>query len=522
MKNTMKSPVGIAVLLFTLAVAGCGQKSGTGGGDASAASGGHHKGGGGQDSIPVTVASVQTGNIARTVSVTGSIAALQDVQLSARAAGRVTVVAAREGDLVRAGQLLVQQDATDLIANVQQQQANVLAAQAKLSQAHTNYQIGVTQAQQAILQAKAQVASAQQNYLKLKGGSRPQQVLQGQASVAQAQANFQNAQTNLQRYQTLYQQGAVAKADLDTAQTTFNVDQQLLKNAQASLSLTQAGYQQEDISAAQSQVRQQQANLANAVANEKNIALRRDDILAAQASVAQAKAQLTFAQQQVANASIRSPIDGIVAARETEPGQIASPGTNLLRVVNVNTVYYEPTVSETDFVQTHVGDPVQVQVDALPGKSYGGRVVAVYPAASASNRVFSLRVNVPNPTNDLRPGMFARGSVQTEVHRNVVLVPVTALVTVQQSALQVNTSSSGDATGGASLPPQQAFIVGPGNKAVARPLTLGIISASKAEVVSGLKAGDSLITTGQNLVQPGQAVSVISGPGAKHAQVAAL
>ena len=229
----------------------------------------------------------------------------------------------------------------------------------------------------------------------------------------------------------------------------------------------------------------------------------------AKAAVQQQQATLIYDQQQVDYTAIRSPIDGIIAAREVEPGQIASPGTNLMRIVNVKTVYYEPTISETDFEQTNVGDPVLVQVDALPGRSFNGVVKAVYPAAASGSRQFTLRVAVPNPTNELRPGMFARGTLLATVHRNVVVIPVTALVPVQTDASNASTSE-GTATGGTSLPPQEVFVVGRGNKAIARPVKVGIVNASQAEITSGLKPGDTLVTVGQGQLAPGQPVKVES------------
>jgi HlyD family secretion protein len=500
-----------------LALSGCGKK----GGDAQA------KGKrGGPPVVAVQVAAVQLGTIARRIAVTGNIAALQDVSLAARVSARVTTVTVREGDHVHAGQLLVQQDTTDLESTVRQAQANVQNTQAQLAQAQTNYQIQVAQAKQNILTARAQVAAAQYNYSKVKQGSRPQQVLQGQAAVEQAKANLDNAATTLKRNQALFAQGAIARADLDTAQTTYTVNLQTYNNAKAALSLTQAGNYPQDIAYAQEQVREQQANLANQVSNEQQVLVRKQQILAAQAAVAQAQAAVRFDQQQVRYASIVSPIDGIVAARQTEPGQIATPTTTVMRIVNVRTVYYAPTISETDFAQTSVGDTVQVQADALPGRTYVGKVVAVYPAASANSRVFALRVAIDNPRQELRPGMFARGSLVTEVKRNVVVVPVGALVDAQSAGqFQVNTTSSGTATGGTTLPPQQVFVVGPGSKAVAKPVTLGLMTPNEAEVTRGLKPGDEIITTGQNLVNPGDKVNVVNAPGGRQnapATVAAL
>ncbi len=520
-----------SILIVILAGAGCGQKK-----DAAGGAGKQGAAGGGPNaSVPVEVVTVQRSTIASTVPITGSIQALQDVQLSARISGRVIAVNYREGQVVRAGQVIVQQDATDLEATAREAQANISQAEAnvssniaKLAQAKTNYILATQTAKQAVAQAKAQVAASQQNYQKIKGGSRPQQVLESQSQLLLAKANLDNALTILTRNKSLYAQGAIAKADLDTAQTNYDVLTQTYKNQQAALSLTIQGNQAEDIAAALAQLQQQQANLQTAIANQQNVQLRRDDITAAQAALQQARsavqqqqATLAYDQQQVSYATIRSPIDGIVAARETEPGQIASPGSNLMRIVNVDTVYYEPTVSETAFSQTTVGDPVQVQVDALPGRGFNGVVKAVYPAASSGSRQFTLRVAVPNPTHELRPGMFARGALMADVHRNAIVIPASALVPIVSNDPETVTSE-GTATGGTTLPPQQVFLVGPGNKAIARKVQTGIVTQSQVEVTRGLKPGDSLITVGQAQLQTGQRVKIESTANGVGATLATL
>ncbi len=511
-KATALAAAALLLLPGALTLAGCGKKSADGGAGGGGG-GGKHKNAG-PTATPVTVADVQVGTISRTVPVTGNLQALQDVSLAPRVTARVTAVTVREGDHVRAGQVLVQQDTTDLQQTVNQAQAALQNQVAQLAQAQTNYQIQVAQSKQTVLNARAAVAAAQYNYSKAKQGSRPQQVLESQASVEQAKANLDNAAITLRRNQALFQQGAIARADLDTAQTTYNVDSQTYNNAQAALSLTKAGNYPQDISYALEQVKEAQATLQNDIASLQTITVRKQQIQAAQAAVAQAKATIAYDQQQVSYATVRSPIDGIVAARSTEPGQIASSTSTIMRIVNVRSMYYEPTISESDFAQTSIGNPVQVQVDAVPGKAYTGKVVAVYPAASTSTRVFSLRVAIDDPRYELRPGMFARGSVVTLVRRNVVVVPVTALVPRQNNGgFEANTSSSGVATGGTTLPPQQVFLAGKNNKAVARPVQVGVITPAQAEITSGLQPGDPLITTGQNLVQPGDSIIVENGGG---------
>lgn len=495
----------VLLLALFVALVGCGKKPGGGQADAKGPPGIGDPGG----KIPVQVAQVTLGTITQSVPVTGSIQALQDVQLAARAAGRVVAVSVREGDFVSAGQVVVQQDATDLLANVRQAQANVESALAKVSQAQTNVQIQKTQARQGVLQAQATLAAARQNLAKVRSGLRPQEKLQQQNLLLSARANLENARTTLTRNQTLYKEGAIAKAELDTAQTNFDVLSQQYKNAQASVALAQAGGRAEDVASAQSQVSQQQTALQIALANQKQVSVRRDDILAAQAAVAQARATLAFNQQQVANASIRSPISGLVADRLTEPGQIASPGTVLMRIVNIKTMYYEPTVSETDLENIKVGNPVIVRADALPGRTFSGRIKTVFPAAAATDRTFRLRVTVPNASNLLRPGMFARGEIAVKVARSVPVIPATALLR-QASAqgFESNASSDKSITGGAFLPPSQVVVVGPDDTAQIRPVKVGIVTMTEAQITGGLRAGERIVIVGQTGLKPGDKLAI--------------
>ena len=527
--------LGMALILGSAALTGCGPKADT---TAKQKPGIGDPGG----TIPVQVATVKLGTIEQTVPVTGSIQALQDVQVSAKTSARVTAVNFREGDRVRAGQVLATQDSTDLKANVLQDQAaiasarqqvssaqqQVASAQQQVVQAYDNYRIQVSQADEAVRKDQAVVAGAEQNYLKVKGGSRPQQKLQSQASVEQAQANVDNALTTLNRNKSLYAQGAIARSELDTSQTTYNVNVQQLNNAKAALSLTLAGNQPEDIAYALQQVNQQKATLASDIANRRQVAVRRSAIAAAQASVRQTQAsvrgaeatvrqqqaKLLFDTQQINNVILRSPIDGIVAAREVEPGQVASPGTNLIRVVNLKTVYYEPTISEAAFAQAQVGNAVQVQADALTGKTYSGKVAAIYPAASASGRVFSMRVTISNPNNELRPGMFARGSLVTKIARNVPLVPTTAIVPAASAqGFESNTSSNASITTSDAAAPQQVIVLGSGNQAVVRRVQIGISTMTETQIKQGVSPGEQIVTVGQQGLKNGDKLAVQNGSG---------
>jgi RND family efflux transporter MFP subunit len=183
----------------------------------------------------------------------------------------------------------------------------------------------------------------------------------------------------------------------------------------------------------------------------------------------------------------------------------------VLRVVNVDRLYYQPTISETDYSRSHIGDPVQVKVDALPGRTFPGRIAALYPAADPTTRVFSARVEIDNPQHLLRPGMFARGTLVTQVARSVPIIPTSALVSsLSQQGFEANTSSNAPVAPGVQLPPQQVVVARPDNTAEVRSVKLGIVTMERAEVTSGLQPGERIVVVGQQGLKTGDKLSIAS------------
>lgn len=460
---------------------------------------------------PVTISPVRTGSIEQITSVTGSLSSLNQTDLSAKIAGRVISVAVHEGDPVSAGEVIVQLDPSEQQATVMQDQANVENAQAKLAQANTQYQQSIVNANVAVQNAKSVLAEAKVNLQKTITGDQQQEKEQAKDQVMQQQANYDNAAADYAREQQLYDQGAAAKMDLDNSKTQYEAQKALLDSYKQALDMALQGGRTEDIQAAQQVVDQDQLALENQIANLANVKVNRDAIVADQAAVAQARATLSFAQTQLAEMTITSPVNGFVSKRSTDPGSIANPGTALITIVDLHTVYYQPTVSDVTVSAIHNGDPVNVAVDSFPGRTFNGSVTAVYPSADPSNPVFSVRVSIPNPDLELKPGMYARGSIVTELHRGVVLIPVSTLVPRDQSTgYSLNLNSSGTATGSIAMPPQKVFLYNNG-KAEARNVEIGIIQDQNVEITSGLEPGDKLIVTGEQTLQDGDPVSL---PGA--------
>jgi HlyD family secretion protein len=436
--------------------------------------------------ISVVVSTAHTGSMPSIVEVSGDIKALKTALLSAKISGRVISVPRREGDRVSAGAVVVQQDTSDLSAQAQQADAALSGAQARLSQAITSAGVSGPQIESQIAQAKAGLDSAKARLRMVKAGARTQERAQAQNAVVQAKANYDNAKADLERMRSMHEQGAISPRQWDTAQTQYQLAAAQYDSAKQQLSLIEAGAREEEIESAEKAVVQAEEALHFAESNRSQKALREEDVKSAKAGVVQAKAALAYARQQLANASIRTPIAGTVSQRVTEPGQMASPGVPLIEVVALDSVYFEATVSEMDVDRVRTGQPVQVEVDALPGRKFQGTVQKILPTADPKSRQFTARIAVPNRAGDLRPGMFARGSIEVARHRNVVIIPKDALIS--------------NGTG-------QAVYILRGSAAKLAPVITRFESREEAEV-TGVSAGEQLVVVGQDKLSDGVKVHV--------------
>jgi len=484
------APLSVALLLVV--AAGCGPRGG------SADKTGAKSGGAGaapgkpaaESATPVRVATAKRETVTRTVPVTGSVAALQSIDLSPKVSARVVAVAGREGTPVKQGQVVVQQDTSDMARQVQQAEANLQSARAQLAQAQTNLSLQKTDSATAVQNARAGLAGAQANLALAKQPQRTEQIRQAEIAVEQAQANYDRAVADRKRYEYLVKEGAAAQATLDQYVTTEAVQKANLDSAKQSLQMSQTGGRAESIRASQEQDRQAEIALRQAQSNVQQVRMKEDAVRQAKAGVAQNEAALAYQQQQLADASIVSPIDGVIAARKTEPGQMAAPGAAVLTVVALNTVYFEAQVPETNLATLQPGQPVTVRVDALAGKTFSGKIARIYPTGNAASRIFSVRVEVPNGSQTLRPGMFARGEAVTQ-RREGVVIPKDALVATDNGFA--------------------VFVAENGGRAVRREVKVGIQTSETTEILSGVQEGEQVVVTGQDALRDGRPIRVLDG-----------
>jgi len=222
------------------------------------------------------------------------------------------------------------------------------------------------------------------------------------------------------------------------------------------------------------------------------------ELQSSSAALASAEAAESSAQAQISGLAIRlgetritSPITGYVSQRRLDPGALVGPpgGGAIVTVVRMDRLRVFLTLNEIDAMGISVGMDAHVELDAVPGKSYSGKVVRVAPAFDPLTRTLEAEVQLANETGELRPGMYGRGSIRREIHPNTPVVPV--------NAIQISSKE------------KYAFVLHD-TKVERRVLTTGaeIDDGSALEVRSGLVAGDEVVIAGADGLADGTTVRV--------------
>lgn len=210
----------------------------------------------------------------------------------------------------------------------------------------------------------------------------------------------------------------------------------------------------------------------------------------ARASVEAAQGALDLVQKSVNDTVIRAPISGLVSARLVQPGEKVSADNKLLEIVNLQKMELEAVVPAAEVARVAIGQPVELRVEGLP-ESFEGRVARINPATQAGTRSVPVYIQVANPQNLLRAGMFAEA--------RLVLASKAGVLALPQAAVRKDGSGA------------YVFAIA-GGKIERRAVTLGMAGMAgdefRTEVVSGLDAGTEIVRTDMGNLRPGTPVRI--------------
>ena len=176
------------------------------------------------------------------------------------------------------------------------------------------------------------------------------------------------------------------------------------------------------------------------------------------------------------NKELRSPIDGVVTARNYDPGDLYNGQVPVLVVMQINTLKVTLAISEKYFPVVRNGMEAIIRADMYPDKEYPGKVTLIYPAIDPATRTFKIEITIPNPKGELRPGMFTR----TELNFGSIEGIMVDDVAIQK---QMGTND-------------KYVFVAKGGVAERRLVTTGMQIGSKVNILTGVNPGDKVITAG--------------------------
>ncbi len=271
------------------------------------------------------------------------------------------------------------------------------------------------------------------------------------------------------------------------------------REAEAALQAARAGLLQAEVAETRASRELERAlRLREAgLVTQQNLDDAQTALEASRAATAAARAQLQAAETRLAKAVLRAPFDGKVAYRGVNPGDRVENmgGEPLFRIVDNRLLELTVNVPSTALSSLGIGQPLEFTTDAVPGRTFRGKVQFINPAADPVSRSVRVVALVPNEDEALRGGLFVKGRILTGLRRNVLQIPKASLVDWDPVQGQAD-----------------VFVVN-GDRAERRTVRTGPSTADAVEVTQGLQPGERVVTRGAFTLRSGDRVLVPPLPG---------
>lgn len=438
-----------------------------------------------QAAARTTTASVQTtmvrrGSLAATVSAAGNVSAVNQIAVAFQTSGVVAQINTTVGALVKKDQVLMELDSTDLNLALRSAQTNLASAQANYEQTTTELNFAMRNAQSNIVSVKASLDAA-----KAQNAQNPNSLIIARAALDKATVTLQQAQGEYDKIAWRADVGMSSQAaTLQQATIDYQVALANFKTTEVTINDTALKQAQTQYDSAQVALEQAQKNLTTTLRT-------------AQASLDNSKLALEQARRNLDKAKVVAPFDGVVAAVNYSVGDSAGSSA-AVTVVDLAHLQIKVTVAEVDVEKVKVGNPAQVALDALTGKTYNAQVSSVSPTGAVTQGVvnYPVLLELTDADNAIKPGMTANLTIEVERRDNVLLIPTRAVRT------QGN---------------QRIVTVQKDGQAIPTRVTTGLSNDSSVEIMSGLQEGDVVVvqqtTTRTGNVPSGMGIPGMGGPG---------
>ena len=446
------------LLCLTMSVAGCGKKDADVPANAPVQE---------ETKVPVQTAPVTKETIENKYTYSGKAEAVDDANVFSLIQGKVAKVNFDVGDWVNKGDVLFQMDTADYVNQINVLKASLTATEANIKSARTSvelvngasYQTQVESARSAVQNAETGVQNAE-------------------LGVQNAEIAFNNIKTTYDNNKVLFESGIVSKTEMDATQMNYDKAQVAYEQAKTTLEQAKTAYDQA----------QKNYNLVANEMPEENLRKAQDALDIALSSKNSINAQITSAQKSINDATVTSPISGMITSRGVTAGTVLSQSAPAFTIIDTSRVNINVKVSEQIINSLVVGQSVDVKISAASNEPFKGTISIINPAADSAG-TYSVQVEIPNPDGVLKAGMFGEVSFVKERKENVIVVERDTVL-----------SKNGE---------DFVYVIEDG---VAKqiPVTVGIDNGNKVEITSGLEEGTIVAVKGQNYLSDGDKVEIVS------------
>lgn len=379
----------------------------------------------------------------------GQIDAFEVTPIHAKVAGYVRSVNVNIGDHVKKGQVLAELHVPESDAEIKQKQAMIEQAQAEQKQAEAAVEV-----------SQAGVASAEAKVVEIQAGTR-----RAEADVSRWQAEFT-------RVQQLAQERALVGSLVDETRSKLGAAHAARDEVRA-------------------QVKSAEAALIEANAR---VDKARADVQTAVSHVEVARFEAERVEALASYAKIRAPFDGVVVRRRIDTGHLTTPGATsepLFIVARHDIVTIAVGVPEADAPFVNPGDDARVRLLALDDRTFDGKVTRTAWALDATTRTLRTEIDLDNPDELLRPGLYAYATIIVENHPNALTVPASAVFKDGGKTFCVSVV---------------------GGRAKRREVRVGLTEGKQTEVLEGLNEGEPVVEANAGSLIDGQPVEPIKPP----------
>ncbi|OLE79214.1 MAG: secretion protein HlyD, partial [Acidobacteria bacterium 13_1_20CM_2_65_9] len=312
-------------------------------------------------------------------------------QIAPRVGGTIARVAVNDNQRVDAGAVLIELDPRDYQvavdkakAELADAEANALAARSTVPIAATTATSGVTTARGGIAQAQAAVAAAEKEVEAARA-----RVVSAQARVREAETNAAKAARDVERLRGLLAKDEIAQQQFDSAVAAAEAAKAAADSARSQVVEAEAGIRVAESRLIQARAGEQQARaeLESAQTGPEQVTATKARASAAAARVQQARANLAQAELNLQYTTVKAPAAGVVSKKGVNVGQVVQPGQPLLALVQIDEVWVTANFKETQLKNMRPGQRAKVDVDALGGREFNGKVDSI---AGATGARFSL------------------------------------------------------------------------------------------------------------------------------------